>query len=518
MILHLDPRPARQPREMTREALRARAGHGEPGRYGRLFPDLDPLTAPDGALHELALAMRDPAPDDLAGDNPDIPAGHTYLGRFVEHDLTYDPTPQAAQALDPLSTAAYRTPALDLAALYGPGPSLTPWMFRRDPRTGQPDARLLEGRTGETPDISSPIHPMLPQGPHDLPRNVAGRALIPDERNDDHLVLAQTHLAFIRFHNRVVDMLEANRPGLAPQALFEEARRIVVRHYQWIVLHDLVERLTEPELIARLRREGRRFFRFRARPFLPAEFAVAAGRLGLAMGRQVYAYNRIFRPGRIPATDALMRFYTGRSGAILGAAAGAADPADYPGGPAPCAALPATWAIDWRRFHEMGGPATLGCAVNASRRIGPQIAPALHRDRAAEGREALRPFRELRRGVALELPAGQDVARAMGVERLSEADVAAGPDGDAAHAAGLTRRTPLWHYLLKEAQVFHEGRRLGPVGATLLAETVLGLLEGDPESFLNDRAPWTPELPRADAETFTMADLLAFAGETNPLG
>ncbi len=66
------------------------------------------------------------------------------------------------------------------------------------------------------------------------------------------------------------------------------------------MLFDFVERLTEPGLVRKIKQEGRRFYRFRSRPFMPAEFAAAAYRLGHSMVRQSYNHNRVFNPGPTP--------------------------------------------------------------------------------------------------------------------------------------------------------------------------------------------------------------------------
>lgn len=145
--------------------------------------------------------------------------------------------------------------------------------------------------------------------------------------------------------------------------------------------------------------------------------------------------------------------------------------------------------------------------------------PALHTLPGEMGeKQANLAFRNLRRGVILGLPSGQSVAKAMGVAPLTPAEIATGPDGAAAEAHGLHKKTPLWYYILKEAEVRHGGQRLGPVGSTIVAETFLGLVHGDPDSFLWQRDDWKPELPRANADTFTMVDLLNFVGDLNPIG
>jgi hypothetical protein len=77
---------------------------------------------------------------------------------------------------------------------------------------------------------------------------------------------------------------------------------------------------------------------------------------------------------------------------------------------------------------------------------------------------------------------------------------------------GLTGKTPLWYYLLRESEVDSEGLRVGPTGATIMAEVLVGLLAADPSSYLRVAPAWKPELPAATRGTFTMGDLLRFAG------
>jgi hypothetical protein len=501
-------------REITRASLRALSGHGDPGKFGRMFPALDPLFVEDDALAELAAAMKDPDPSSASGDNPAIPAGFTYLGQFVDHDITLDLTPLDEQEVDPLATQNFRSPGLDLDSVYGPGPALAPYMFQRD-QAGKRVPKFLIGTATESQDQDgNPI----PAVPNDLPRTAHGRAVIGDERNDENLLVAQTHLAFLKFHNAVIDWLAAEKPSLDAGARYDEARRIVTWHYQWMVLYDFVERLTEPGLVDDIRHQGRRFYRFKTRPYMPVEFAAAAYRLGHSMVRESYSHNRVFRPGGLAdGTLGFMFFFTGKSGAIIGDLAPGANAGDFPPLGAQ-ATLPSNWAIDWRRFYDFGAASGGDFALNPSRKLDPFLVPALHTLPGEAGRGALLPFRNLRRGVILELPSGQDVAKAMGQTPLAPGDIDSGPDGAAAAAHGLHQRTPLWYYILKEAEVLHGGTRLGPVGATIIAEVFLGLVHGDHQSFLWQRTNWKPELPRAEDGKFTMVDMLNFVGDINPVG
>jgi hypothetical protein len=508
---------------MTRASLNALSATGDPGKFGRMFPLLDPLHVSDDALEFLAGLMKDSVNatgDTLpAGDNPAVPAGYTYLGQFVDHDITLDTTPLEVQEADPLATTNFRSPSVDLDSLYGQGPVIHPHLYQRDLATHRTTAKLLIGKAGKSFD---PAGGDVPDLPNDLPRNQVGRALIGDERNDENLLVAQTHVLFLKFHNKVVDMLMATQPALTGSALFDEARRIVTWHYQWIVLFDFVERLTEPGLVKRIKNAGRRFYRFRSRPYMPAEFAAAAYRLGHSMVRERYSHNRVFRDGGLaPGTLGLLFNFTGKSGQIVGelAAQGALP---QPTGPGPLPDLPSNWVIDWRRFFDLNTPpATPDFLLNPARRLDTKIVPALHTLPGLAGREASLAFRNLRRGVIIGLPSGQDVAWAMGIPRLTEDEVLAGlsaAEKTTLRSHNLHKATPLWYYILKEAEVKHAGARLGPVGSTIIAEVFLGLIHGDHKSFLWLQSNWKPNLPSATPGHFTMADMVNFVGDINPVG
>ena len=121
------------------------------------------------------------------------------------------------------------------------------------------------------------------------------------------------------------------------------------------------------------------------------------------------------------------------------------------------------------------------------------------------------------------LPSGQDVARHMRVKNpLTEAELISDSNGSTDGATlkeqGLEKETPLWYYILKEAQVRGNGERLGPVGATIISEVFVGLVHGDPQSYIWQMKDWKPTLPSAKPGDFTMADLLRLVGEINPVG
>jgi hypothetical protein len=490
-------------RHPTREVLDALSGHKDPGMFGRMFPKLRPLEVSDAKLKALSEAMLDADPQDTTKDNPNVPAGFTYLGQFVDHDITLDLTSLGDKQKDPLGVENFRTPSLDLDSLYGLGPDGSPHLYARSgAKFEKHGPKFVIGR-----NINVAFGGVTGDFRNDLPRSPEGMALIGDHRNDENLLVAQTHLAFMKFHNKVCDLLAG---GANPPAdLFAEARRVVTWHYQWLVLHDFVERLTEPGIVARILHDGRKFYRFKRTPYMPVEFSAAAYRLGHSMVRQSYSHNRIFNPAGF---DLLFGF-TGLSGQIIGTLM----PDPPPPAPLPVPVLPSNWIIDWRRFYDLGTPSgTPGFAFNPARRLDPFLVKELHDLPGGGGNLA---FRNLKRGVMLGLPSGQDVAMHMKIRNpLTPQEIASGPDGKVAKEQGLDKATPLWYYILKEAQMRGNGERLGPVGSTIISEVFVGLVHGDPQSYIWQVRDWKPTLPSAKRGTFTMADMLRLVDDINPIG
>ena len=492
-------------RHPTRKLLDALSGNKDPGMFGRMFPMLPPLKVSDPKLQALADAMIDTNAGDPSGNNPNVPAGFTYLGQFIDHDITLDLTSLGDKEKDPLGIENFRTPSVDLDCVYGLGPDGSPHLYARNPAAGNKHGpKLLIGKY-----ITVPFGNVVGDFRNDLPRSPEGFALIGDHRNDENLLVAQTHLAMLKFHNAVCDMLSST--ANPPPDIFKEARQIVTWHYQWIVLHDWVERLTEKGIVAKILHDGRKFYRFKKVPYMPVEFSAAAYRLGHSMVRQRYAHNRVF-----PAADFQLFFdFSGLSGGIIGDLA-----PTPPTAPTPVPVLPSNWIIDWRRFYDLGASGGAEVAVNSSRKLDPLLVKSLHTLPGGGGNLA---FRNLKRGVILGLPSGQDVAKHIKAKNpLTPSEIASdsngSTDGAAAKQQGLHTATPLWYYILKEAKVRHDGIRLGPVGSTIISEVFVGLVAGDENSFLQKVKNWKPTLPAATSGTFTMVDLLRFVNDINPIG
>src|SRR5918996_4209915 len=237
----------------------------------------------------------------------------------------------------------------------------------------------------------------------DLPRGAGSttkakrRAIIPDPRNDENLAVAQTHLAMIRFHNRVVDTL----PASVPEAKrFQKARGKVTRHYQWMLRTDYLPRICAPGTVNQVFNSGRKAFEVGVTPTdvptMPIEFSVAAFRLGHSMIRRAYNWNKIFDDG-FGSLDLLFVFSAGSG--------------DLGGGQR----LPSTWIADFRRLYDFGEAGRPALTVperrfNRAMRIDTTLVNPLRRLPGFAAAEANLAFRNLTRARMVRLATGQQMA------------------------------------------------------------------------------------------------------------
>jgi hypothetical protein len=417
-------------------------------------------------------------------DDSQVPAGYTYFGQFVAHDLSFDRTKGIALGanLTPAEMEQKNSPALDLDSLYGDGPS------GKSLKYYEPGTPLL--RTGST--LAVPGVPALPG--HDLPRR-QGKAVIADRRNDDNLAVAQLHAAFIRVHNRVV-----KEQGLS----FAAARKLVTRHFQWLVWHDYLPKICAPGVLADVLANGRKTFEVGVDPHkpptMPLEFSIAAFRLGHSMVRDVYAWNVHHEAPPLALID-LLRF--GGHGGNLGNNA----------------ALPSTLAADFRRLFDMrdaglpAGPAPLIVARRIDVRLTAPLDVLLPgtfdaRMAPADPLESDLAFRNLMRARMVKLATGQAMAKQLHVKALDPQEIE-GSDGlgEALGPQGV-EHTPLWVYVLREAEL--HGHRLHGTGARIAAETIHRAIEGSRISLFRDSPGWQPTLG-ANAHRYSVAHLLLYA-------
>jgi hypothetical protein len=435
---------------------------GVSGKYGRMFPHLHSHQPSEGALLALGKAGASmdagadiDSADDPDTDNPRIPAGFPIFGQFIAHDITADRSLLQHHART-RQLRNFRTPRLDLEGLYGAGPTGNPYLYDVD----DPDKFLL----GQN-DLGQP---------NDVPRNRQGRALVDDPRNDVHLPISQLHVAFLKFHNAVVDQLRLD--GFPAPEIFAQAQQQVWWHYQWIVVSEFLPLSVGTSLVETILTDGPRFYHPAGKVAIPVEFADAAYRFGHSQIRTTYRLN------------------SHATGCIFPDCAG--------GRP-----VPHQQVIDWRYFFSLDD----ACPPQPSRRIDTRLAHSLLDLPTSVVGETEIPehhslaCRDLLRAHAIDLPSGEAIASAMGAPVLTEDEI-----GLRAFGWG-GGETPLWYYILREAQVRTGGEYLGEVGGRIVAEVLLGLLHNDPDAYLSTSSAWRPTLPAVQEGSFSMADLLWFA-------
>jgi hypothetical protein len=470
--------------------------------FGRMFPKLPAATWSLDDLATLADEMDQPMqaePDASKGfkfEMTGVPAGYTYVGQFIDHDITLDQRPNdLLSAVDITTLANGRTPQLDLDSVYGAGPTGSSHLYDTD----HVHLRLGAALSGAVGD----------PGAHDLPRDpTSGQALIGDAREDENRMVASLHSIVTRFHNTITDDLRTAHPTWPSAKLFAEARRTVTWYYQWAVLTDFLPRMvgfnTLESVVIREGRDWHTTLRFLdpCRSSIPVEFTGAAYRFGHSMVRDDYQLNDKVK--NLPVFD------------------GSTDPRASVGGFQPS---PPDYAVDWSYFFPMGSN-----TPQEAYKLDASLVPALRKlpGPAAGTASTILATRNLLRGRQLALPSGQEVARAMGLDPLPDDRIligaALGVGADTTEAItdlspAFAGNAPLWTYILAEAAnesyVVEHGRitgvrdekfRLGPVGGKIVAETIVGLLVADATSVIH-HPEFRPVQPYVNR--FSFADLIA---------
>ena len=467
-----------------------------------------------------------------AEENTGIAAGYTYLGQFIDHDITFDPMSSLQKQNDPDALKNFRTPALDLDCVYGRGPDDQPYMYEPGGRKIVAGKQLTRGGK-----IINPAQ-------RDLPRlGAKNRAVIGDKRNDENVIVSQLQGVFLAFHNRMA----VNNPGWD----FPTIQREVRRHYQYIVLNDYLPTIVGKDTMDKVwpgwKTNGISYATKSAmncsfyKPatdaaYMPIEFSAAAYRFGHSMVRPVYRLSTELdatnSTGDDPSLEGRFFIFAGVHERGLN---GFQD-------------FPEQWGMDWSLFFDIN---------NSKSEVGKKrVQPAYKIDTSLVNPlgflpefseessfvsaanlpltldksppfDNLRPQEERRnspsnlaernlwRGNSMGLPSGQDVAKAMGETPLIDSEILIGKatSGDpkvplSSIDATFKDKAPLWCYVLAEAQAqwkkrcSKEGKTgddadkvpttMGPVGGRIVAETLIGLIAADSSSYLNDTTGWTP--------------------------
>lgn len=458
-----------------------------PQTFGRLGPR-NPLSgvAPGGAPFDdqsvqVAFTEVLDGMKDTTDPQGDVAAGMTFLGQFIDHDITLDATSAIGTRIDPRSIRNVRTPALDLDCVYGNGPEASPWLYHPGHH-----GFMLYG-TGANA--------------RDLARNTHGTALIGDPRNDENQIVSQLHGAFVQMHNILMtalqqdaSMVPAAMSGIRARAMaeigdathmsFQAARRILRLHYHWIILNDFLPSFVSAPVLAEVKHafaQGKLPAGFEAHsPIMPIEFSGAAFRFGHATVQNAYHLNtaegfvKLFEMGRPEFSSRPAKFNLEFSKLF-----------DLPGAGNFQTARPITRKLPESIFHLpfIGEPLTIG---------GMELS-------LADSQKL--PHRNIFRDrVTLELASGQQMARLMQLPEI--------PAPGELTARGISK-TPLWYYCLHEAE--SHGGKLGPVGGTLVAGVLMRLMSIDDESILcsaHDFEPWE-EMGATSAGDFSLGHMLA---------
>lgn len=463
-----------------------------------LLPTPDTVTG----LQELANAMADPGVSTPADPNDSgIPAAMTYLGQFIDHDLTArtDRESSVTAIENPASVTPVnpdtiiqnvhngRRPQLDLDSVFGDGPGLVPGVMTQS----QP-----------LYDSNFKLRVFDSNGRIDLPRDpLTHVALVGDGRNDENFNISQLHALFLKFYNKAFDAIQGS---MSPRQRYARARQLTRWAYQYVVVHDFLMNVCDQSIVLDTLANGPRFYGYgldQTNNYMPLEFSTAAFRFGHTLIRPQYKLNN---SSTVPLIDM-------SGGVQLLGINGRPDNFAADG------QLKAQFVIDWKNF--------VTDSAQRTRKVDSVIAAGLFN----------LPFRpqppilshlaksNLLRAYRFSIPTAQACCEAMGIKPLTLAELTAGETP--AIAAVLQNptyqfgtRTPLWYYILREGAVQQSGARLGELGSRIVAETIIGLLKNDPNSYLNNThdpavKPNRIEVaPGAPGNITNLESFLAYAG------
>lgn len=427
------------------------------GKFGRLFPELPALYTDPNILH--ALGAKNGPMDGGSNVNRtnSVAVGQVFFGQFIDHDITLDTTSSFNNVNQATDITNVRTPTLDLDCIYGSGPEASPYLYIQSGDFAGIKLLTASDGTGinQAPELAN----------EDLVRSSQGTAIIGDPRNDENRIISQLQLAMIRFHNRVVDHLSAKYNG---HELYEESRKLVTYHYHWAILNDFLINMCGSAVVWDILHNGREFYCIHETPYIPVEFSVAAYRFGHSMVPQKI---------QVQKNESAKELF----GTTLGHGFTALSSTDA--------------IVDWHElFHTKENR-----QVQKAEKLDSKMASDLLDLPFIPAGENSLATRNLLRGQSFLLPSGESIARLMGrpdteIKKVSD-------KADAGSSGTLGGKTPLWYYLLTEAQeigretspgTFDKAEGLGPVGARIVAEVLIGLMELDSNSFLASNRAWSP--------------------------
>ena len=486
--------------------------------FGYLFPELQapehlladhPKTA--AALTDLGRTMLTTPADEMSDSN--IPAAYTYFGQFVAHDISFfdvkgrnhqqHPSCDFAHGVNPKqfakldsTTANNRGSQIQLDSIYNNAPLEDDEVHLKLGAVTKRDSAL-------TIEMTDPFQDVLRDPINQSP--VSG-----DPRNDNNVIVSQLHVAFVRAHNALVDLLLVN--GIDRSIVFQEARKLLRQHYHHVLIADFLGRVSDKETLEEVRAQKQHLYNPETNnQKLPLEFTVGAYRFGHSMVTSNYYYNDNLPGASFSSLVPLkMMRLTSAEGLMQ--------------------SLPDSRVIQWKRFVFDRGSAIKTDNPNFAGLLIPALIKQQFTVLNEKGEvlpcEPNLAVMDLLRGYMLNLPTGQAVARLL-IEkgrqvRLLTADEMVGiaTKRSAEQLKILTasefdfcNRTPLWFYVLAEAELINQGKTLGPVGTTIVAEVLLGLVRRSPDSILSQDGPYIEQFEplKTKSGKFRLEDLLRLA-------
>lgn len=513
MFPELRADPFAHPDDTVRQALI------EIGKQGGILDVMDDLTVePARLLHDDTVSGV-PTATDPVGRNPFNPTqthGTTFFGQFITHDVTFDATTVLGAPANPLLTTNERTPALDLDAVFGGGPS------------GSRD--LYDSRTGKINIGDGGAYEMIAYTDNG---DGTYTTLSPDGRNVQTLTLEALSVAYMKAYNQVLDDLDDI--DLSPFSTARDAdlsnvnerhlvaKEIIQWHYHWLIVNEYLPQVAGQTVVDDVVNNGNKYYNPPSgNAFMPVEFNSASFKFGHSQTDSSYRAN--FSSGTGASSDPNKApFYGLTFDASLGSSRfdlNSFDRSDLLGGyPA------ARRYLGWQSFFDFGD----GQVIH-NRTIKPKLPTVLFTlpipaipggletdfDNLAQ--------RDLLRVLTWALPSGQAVAEKMGVDALAAADL----EEIGSVYSSFATKTPMWYYEMTEAQIAAEGKTLGPVGSRIVTETLIGILRDDARSYLNQDPGFTPFLGAdltyganrvstiGGSKDYTHANLLYYAGVVEP--
>lgn len=428
--------------------------------HKNLFSHLPSAPISSEILSELSNSMIIPKlkSQDL---NLDVPLGYVFLGQFIAHELTLNISSGFKESGKNLVNI--RTPIFDLDQVY----------------SNYQNNKFMYG---------SEANLLYQKKTHDLPRTTQNAAIIGDPRNDENFMLAQLHLVFIKFHNQIIKYLKKHKLITTQNVdeIFRIARQYTTWHFQWLVIHDYLKTFVKTQTVENILDHGAKFYTSKEaqKNFIPTEFTVAIFRFGHAtLVDQIYLNQQ----HRVTLGE-LFQLTQGH--------------------------LPKT-KLDWNKFFALSSKSQ----PQPSKKITPQLISTLHKlpdsiPKPAGIKNNSLSNRNLHRGLQFQLPSGQTIAKEMNHKcafPILNSNQIKGQNSVFKKYPQLCQETPLFYYILREAEVFKQSKKLGPLGGRLIAEVMIENIRNNPNSFLYQNPGWKPFLPSQKKHEFTIADLINFA-------